>query len=154
MGFVLTVVFTDWRWRRIPNVVTYPTMAVGLALGAAEAVPGGALDRGLVDHAAALALAFALTYPFYAARMMKGGDAKLLMAVGALRGVRFFISAALYGSILGGVLALALMGLRRLDPPDEAGLTGARRLLRSQMPYGVALGLGTLLALGSELAAR
>jgi len=28
--FVLTIIVTDWRWRRIPNAVTYPTMLVGL----------------------------------------------------------------------------------------------------------------------------
>ena len=28
VAFVVTIVVTDWRWRRIPNVATYPTMLV------------------------------------------------------------------------------------------------------------------------------
>lgn len=148
IAFVITVVVSDWRWRRIPNVVTYPTILLGVALGALEAFPGGVAQAGFLDRVAGAALALAVTYPLYAGRMLKGGDAKLLMAIGALGGVRFFISAALYGSVLGGVLALILIAARRLDPPDTEQRGPVRRLMRSQLPYGVALGLGALVALG------
>ena len=35
------VMYTDFRWLRIPNVFTYPTMAIGIVLGAVEGFPGG-----------------------------------------------------------------------------------------------------------------
>ena len=38
--FALVVMVTDFRWRRIPNVVTYPTMLIGLVLAALERFPG------------------------------------------------------------------------------------------------------------------
>src|SRR5436189_183357 len=86
IAVIVAMVFTDWRVRRIPNVATYPAMVVGLVLGALEGIPGDLFVRGLVDHVAALVLAFAVCWPFYQAGGLKGGDAKFLMAVGALRG--------------------------------------------------------------------
>src|SRR3989442_15837952 len=77
---VCAMVVTDWRVPRIPNAATYPAMAVGLVLGALEALPGDLFVRGLIDHVVALVLAFAVCWPFYAGGGLKGGDAKFLMA--------------------------------------------------------------------------
>ena len=147
---VVTIV-TDLRWRRIPNAVTYPAILLGLALGAAEGLPGAPFDRGLLDHLGGLLFAFALAYPIYALRLgMGAGDAKFLMAVGAVRGITFFVRAAVYGSALGGVLALVLIVLRRLDPPETAQAGRLRQLMMSRLPYGVALATGALVALLTE----
>ena len=105
-AFVCAMVVTDWRSRRIPNVATYPAMVAGLILGAVEGFPGELFVRGLLDHVAALVIALAVCYPFWTAGGLKGGDAKFLMAVGALRGTSFLIASALYGAILGGLIAL------------------------------------------------
>ncbi len=126
----LTVMYTDFRWLRIPNAVTYPTMAVGLALGALEALPGGLFTRGLIDHVAALVLAFAVSYPFYAAGGLKAGDAKLLMAIGAVRGVSFFLVSALYGALLGGVIAVGFIATRRFRPGLAAGAPRVSGLMK------------------------
>ena len=147
----LTVMYTDFRWLRIPNAVTYPTMLVGLALGALEAFPGGLFTRGLIDHVAALVLAFALSYPFFAAGGLKAGDAKLLMAIGAVRGVSFFLVSALYGALLGGLIAVGFIATRRLRPANGAGAPSVSGLMKQSIPYGVALGLGGLLALTLEI---
>ena len=78
VAFVVTIIVTDWRWRRIPNVVTYPTMLVGLALAAIEGFPGQVFQSGLLDHAAGLAIAFFISYPIVALGGMKAGDGKFL----------------------------------------------------------------------------
>jgi prepilin peptidase CpaA len=145
---VAIVIFTDWRWQRIPNQVTYPTMLLGLVLGLFEGIPGAIFTRGFLDHAAGLGLAFLISYPFYAAGGLKAGDAKMLMAIGAVRGSFFLLSAALYGALAGGVLALVLMGVRRLAPPETEVADPFWRLMKSRIPYGVALGIGALIALG------
>ncbi|HET8568347.1 MAG TPA: A24 family peptidase [Candidatus Limnocylindria bacterium] len=151
VAFVLTVVYTDWRWRRIPNAVTYPTILVGLALASLRGL-GGPGAGGLLDHVAAVVLAFLVCYPFYAAGGLKAGDAKLLMAVGALKGTFFFLAAAFYGALVGGVIALGVIGVRRLAPPAPGEPPRTfRRLLGIWIPYGVALGIGTLLALAVDL---
>ena len=144
---MLTVVVTDWRRNRIPNQATYPTMLVGLVLGLLEGFPGSPFGGGALDHIAGLGLAFLVCYPFYAAGGLKAGDAKMLMAIGALRGSLFLLTAALYGALAGGVLALFLMGFRRLAPPETEVADPFWRLMKSRIPYGVALGIGALIAL-------
>ena len=149
---LVTVMYTDARWLRIPNVITYPTMLIGLVLGALEALPGEIFSNGLIDHFVALLLAFALTYPFYAAGGLKAGDAKLLMAIGAMRGVSFLLVAAVYGALLGGVIAIGFIVVRRLRPAGGEPQTMGK-VMKTSMPYGIALGLGGLLALALEAAA-
>ena len=151
VAFVVTVVYTDWRWRRIPNAITYPTILVGLALASLDGL-GAPAAGGLLDHVAGAVLAFLLCYPFYAAGGLKAGDAKLLMAVGALKGTTFFLAAAFYGAIVGGVIALGVIAVRRLAPPAPGEPPRTfRRLLGIWIPYGVALGIGALLALVADL---
>jgi prepilin peptidase CpaA len=148
---LVIVMYTDFRWLRIPNVITYPTMLIGLALGALEAFPGGLFTIGLADHVAALVIAFALSYPFYAAGGLKAGDAKLLMAIGSVRGTNFLLATAVYGSLIGGVLAIGFIVYRRFLRPAagvEAPTVGS--LMKRSIPYGIALGLGGLVALAFE----
>ncbi len=147
VAFVLVVIVTDWRWQRIPNQVTYPTMLVGLLLGTIEGFPGAPFAGGALDHLAGPVLAFLVSYPFYASGGLKAGDAKMLMAIGALRGSLFLLTSALYGALAGGVLALVLIGLRRLAPPETEVADPFWRLMKSRIPYGVALGAGALIAL-------
>lgn len=154
--FVLLVIFTDWRWQRIPNAATYPAMIVGLLLGALEPLGtpgqlgwGAPLAGGILDHVAGLAVGFLVSYPFYAAGGLKAGDAKMLMAIGALRGTVFLLNAALYGALAGGVLALVLIAARRLAPPETEVADPFWRLMKSRIPYGVALGVGALIALAT-----
>jgi prepilin peptidase CpaA len=150
VAFVAAIVYTDWRWRRIPNFLTYPVMALGLLLGAAEAVPGEPFVRGLLDHVAGLVVGFLVAYPFYAAGGLKAGDGKYLMAVGAMRGLGLLLYGAVYGAVIGGVIALGVIAARRLRPAGA----GATPVMKTWIPYGVALGLGTLLALALEIAGR
>lgn len=150
---LLIVIYTDWRWLRIPNVVTYPAMLLGLVFGAFESFPGGPFAGGFVDHLIALILAFAFSYPFYAAGGLKAGDAKLLMAIGALRGASFLLFAAVYGALIGGVLAIGFIAVRRMrQPADGATPNTMASVMKTSMPYGIALGLGGLVALAFEAA--
>ena len=153
VAFVAAVVYTDWRYRRIPNAFTYPVMAAGLVLGALEAVPGEVFVKGLFDHAAGLVVGFLIAYPFYAMGGLKAGDGKYLMAVGALRGLALLLGGAIYGALLGGVIALGFIAVRRLRPAG-GGTASMGGVMKTWIPYGVALGLGTLLALALELSGR
>lgn len=151
-AFLIAVMATDWRWTRIPNALTYPGMLVGLALSALTGW-GAAGVGGLVDHAVATGAAFLVCYPLYALGWMKAGDVKLLMTVGALRGTAFLFLAGIYGSLIGGLLAIALIAGRRLIPPERPQAGRVRTVLKSSIPYGVALGAGGLVALALDLVA-
>jgi prepilin peptidase CpaA len=150
VAFVVAVVYTDWRYRRIPNAFTYPVMLAGLVLGALEGLPGEVFAQGLLDHVAGLVVGFLIAYPFYAMGGLKAGDGKYLMAVGALRGVGLLLGGAVYGALLGGVIALGFIAVRRLRPADGA-TASMGGVMKTWIPYGVALGLGTLVALALEL---
>ncbi|MDQ2914259.1 MAG: A24 family peptidase [Chloroflexota bacterium] len=153
VAFVAAVVYTDWRYRRIPNAFTYPVMAIGLVLGAFETVPGEVFSKGVLDHVAGLVVGFLIAYPFYAMGGLKAGDGKYLMAVGAMRGLSFLLASAIYGALFGGVIALGFIAVRRLRPANGAA-TPAGGVMKTWIPYGVALGLGTLVALVLELSGR
>ena len=150
VAFVVTIIVTDWRSRRIPNIVTYPTMLVGLILGAIEGLPGQAFQTGLLDHLAALVVAFFVSYPIVALGGMKAGDGKFLMAVGAVRGTTFLLQAGVYGALIGGIIAIAFIVARRIEAARAGDDSSFGRLLKTWIPYGVALGLGALAALAVE----
>ena len=158
--FVLTIIVTDWRWRRIPNAVTYPTMLVGLALGVIESAgpagfPGSvfpaAMHGGILDHVVGLAVGFLVAYPFYAGGGLKAGDGKFLMAVGALLGTLFLLQAAVWGALVGGVIAIGFIVARRVAAARAGTGETVGGLLHTWIPYGVALGLGALAALAIQL---
>lgn len=156
VAFVVTIIVTDWRSRRIPNVVTYPTMVAGLLLGAAESVsgagfPGALFSGGILDHVAGLVIAFLISYPFYAGGGLKAGDGKFLMAVGALKGTLFLFQAAVWGALIGGVIALVFIAARRVAAARAGERTTLGSILHTWIPYGVALGIGALVALVLEL---
>jgi prepilin peptidase CpaA len=157
--FVVTIIVTDWRWRRIPNAVTYPTMLVGLVLGAVESAgpagfPGGVFSPvhgGILDHVVGLAVGFLVAYPFYAGGGLKAGDGKFLMAVGALMGTLFLLQAAVWGALVGGVIAIGFIVARRVAAARAGTGETVGGLLHAWIPYGVALGLGALAALAIQL---
>ena len=152
-ALLLAVMYTDFRFLRIPNVFTYPAMLAGIVFGAFEGLPGGLFTGGLVVHVAALILAFAIAFPFYSAGGLKAGDAKLLMAIGALRGINFLLFAAVYGALIGGVLAVGFILRRKLARPVAGAAPNTLAgIMKSSIPYGVALGLGGLVALALEAA--
>ena len=157
--FVVTIIVTDWRWRRIPNAVTYPTMLVGLVLGAIESAgpagfPGNVFavtHGGLLDHVVGLAVGFLVAYPFYAGGGLKAGDGKFLMAVGALLGTLFLLQAAVWGALVGGVIAIGFIVARRVTAARAGTGETVGGLLHTWIPYGVALGVGALAALAIQL---
>jgi prepilin signal peptidase PulO-like enzyme (type II secretory pathway) len=133
--FALTTIVTDWREQRIYNITTFPTIVAGLALSAFQGIPGEIFSRGLIDHVVAGAVIFAVFYPTTVAMgWMKAGDLKFLMAIGALMGTWFLLGAFIYGSIIGGALAVGF------------GLVKGR-WRGVLMPYGIALAAGSLVAL-------
>lgn len=85
-----------------------PAALLGLA---ANAIAGGA--RGLEAAALGLALGFAVYLGLYLLRGMGAGDVKLMAAVGALAGPANWFTIFVLTSVLGGVMALAVVLYRR-----------------------------------------
>jgi prepilin peptidase CpaA len=94
----------DVRTRRIPNRLTFPATALGVA--AATAAHGGA---GALASAVGLIVGLALFFPLFALKGLGAGDVKLMGALGAWLGGTTVLGVAFYTTLAGGVLALALI---------------------------------------------
>jgi leader peptidase (prepilin peptidase)/N-methyltransferase len=131
---LLVVTFIDLDHMIIPDVISLPGIAVGLACAVAgygptvwESVIGILLGGGLL-------YLVAVGYEMTTGREgMGGGDIKLLAMVGAFLGWRGVLVTVLIGSLTG-----ALIGI---------GVTVYRRQTRVPIPFGPFLSLGALCAL-------
>ena len=91
----------DYRYKKVPNIVTFPAIATGLAMAF---MANGFI--GLSVSTAGLFIGMALLYLPYAAGGMGGGDVKLLGAIGAIKGPWFVFISFLAMAIIGGVMAI------------------------------------------------
>ena len=98
---------TDLRSRRIPNVLTFGGALLGVAFHlATSGWSGGMASIG------GWVVGILLFLPFFALRGMGAGDVKLLAALGAWLGPMQVVWLALFTSIAGGVIAIAVAASR------------------------------------------
>jgi prepilin peptidase CpaA len=141
--------YTDLKSRRIANWLTFGAAAAALLVRLVSGGPQAALD-GVEGWFAGVVL---LVIPFLLG-WMGAGDVKLLAAFGAIGGLDFVVQSALYGCILGGVVAVFYLIRERklwfflshlliyLRHPLGSVLDAKRR-----MPFGPALAAGGALSL-------
>lgn len=157
VALAAVIIYTDVRYRRIPNVAVLAALVVGLA---ANTVAAGA--HGLASSLGGAALAFGLMFLLHVFGQMGAGDVKLFAAVGAVVGAPLVLPAFFVVMLTGCLLALLtmlragtarktilgvlqffaslLMGWERprFDVPADR---------RQTIPYGVAITLGSLISL-------
>jgi len=155
---LVVATWTDVTARRIPNWLTVSAIVAGLGVRAWMGL------APLGNGALGLAVACLLALPFFAMGVLGGGDAKLLMGVGAFMGPADLARASLVIAVVGGVVALIEAARRRVLVPTLAScgllivswVTLGRRGrgsgpmivggdARLAVPYGVAIAAGSLL---------
>lgn len=136
----LAVLVTDLATRRIPNLYSLGAAVVGLVFLAftGEAMLGGSWVAVLLG--AGLALVF--TLPGYLAHWLGAGDVKLLFAIALLGGWQVVLVSFVVAGLLGELLACSTLLMQRYAgwPMPE----------RRWLPFGAALALGLLVAIGIE----
>lgn len=158
---VVAAIITDLRSRRIPNVLTFT--AFGLAL-LVRVYFQGWLGLGIALCGAVVAPGVLLL--MHMGRGLGMGDIKLAAAVGAFLGPMLALVSMIAAMVAGGILAIALLmrrgqlmaeffslcliGLpfvkaRKSADQPAAAPAGAETALT--MPYGVAIGIGSLATL-------
>lgn len=102
--FALTAGITDYRWRRIPNWLTYPAVPIAILLHTlAAGWPGARLSL------LGTALGLGILLPFVLLRSLGGGDWKLVGALGAFFGPARLIQVLIFTLLINGVMALFLI---------------------------------------------
>jgi Flp pilus assembly protein protease CpaA len=138
VAWCLVVAMSDLHARRIPNMLTLGMC--GIAVCWLLLTGHSMLNATLQSTAIGAAISLLLTLPAYAARLLGAADAKLLLAIALVAGSDLtlfsFVIAALLAAVLG--MAYLLIAWLRARP-----FTGNRWL-----PFGAALGVGLLCAIG------
>lgn len=101
---LVTASITDFRSKRIPNLLTYLTMAAGLTY---HSVFNG-ID-GLIFSSQGLGVGIALLFLPYLSGGIGAGDAKLMGAIGSLLGPKGVFYSFLFSAIVGGLYAIAVI---------------------------------------------
>lgn len=129
-GLLAVAVYTDTRWQKVPNALTFGVMAVALVVGPVLALVqqgGEAVFPAFLAALLGILAAFVPGFVFWnLGGAMKAGDAKLLMAMGAILGpfevLRVFVLVLLVQIPVGFVQLWRAGRLRSLYRVIKAGV--------------------------------
>jgi len=160
-AFALTAGITDFRYRKIPNWLTYPAIPIAVLLH--WIIAGG--------HAAILSLGGAavglgVLLPFVLLGGLGGGDWKLVGALGAFFEPRRLVPVLILTFMINGIMALALVLWKKRvgqTARNVGRITGAMFTFRSpgrdlsidnseaeKVPFGIAAAIATLLFVAAQ----
>jgi Flp pilus assembly protein protease CpaA len=165
--FVLLIVatFTDIAYGRIYNWLVYPAIVLGVALAVAGQIVGAGepdvvqslLEPDVVQSLLGLTLAAGLFGFFFARGWMGAADVKFAAAIGALKGIGFFVQALIFITLAGFMLAVIVLIWRGrfiesiknclvffFRPRKLAKQMEADGRTPDMIPYGVAIAFGTM----------
>jgi len=156
LGLTLGIaVFTDWREHKIYNKLLVPSFFTALLF---HTFQGGI--SGLTSSLLGAALGFVLLLLPYLMGGMGAGDVKLLAVIGAFGGALLVLTSFLYGAIIGGLISAFLLARRKalgntlkhfllfLPIIQKSDLSkDMNDASQEKFPYGIAIALGTLIAL-------
>lgn len=137
---------SDFLTYKIPNWISLALIGV---FAGAVLLSGMAFSLAGF-HVLTGALALTLGFALFAFNLIGGGDAKFFAAGALWMGPAGFLDYMFAFALAGGVLAAAVLALRRLPQPAFTARIGFLNALwtpKGGIPYGVALGLGALIAL-------
>jgi prepilin peptidase CpaA len=148
---LIVSVYTDVTRGKILNKVVLPTIAVAFVIWGI-----GDGWNGIVSALGGLAVGSIVLAIVVLTRWITPGDAKLVLAVGALMGAKFVGMSMLFGAMAGGIMALIIMARRRIVTQWARGTLAAWAAhlpaasfwtqRAGYMPYSIAIAAGCILA--------
>lgn len=149
--FIGYAIVSDVRELRIPNWIPLGLLATFIAFALTGNRP---LD--LPMHAAIAGAMLAVTFGFFAMNWLGGGDAKLLSALALWAGPDGVVRLVFLVAIFGGLMALALLALRKIvrERPALESRPAIAKLASwasaGTLPYAVPIG-GAALVMAPSL---
>jgi len=137
--FMVLAALSDVATMKIPNRLVLVMLA---AFPVVALVSGMHMDVAL-NHLMAGGMVLAGGFALFAVGWIGGGDAKFAAATALWLGLPALVPYIVYAAIVGGVLTVALVLLRRFQLPLQmlsVRWVGRLHDTRSGVPYGVALG--------------
>jgi len=160
-AFALTAGITDFRYRKIPNWLTYPAIPIALLLH--WIIAGG--HPALLSLAGA-AVGLGVLLPFVLLGGLGGGDWKLMGALGAFLEPRRLVPVLILTLMINGIMALTLVLWKKRvgETARNVGRIAAAmfRFRRpgsdisidnseaEKVPFGIAAAIATLLYVAAQ----
>lgn len=152
--------YTDLRYGKIYNFITMPAIGAGLVLNAFSN-PGGHIS-GLLTSFAAAAGAFVFFIIPYKLGALGGGDVKLMMAIGALKGHIFLFYAVISIGLVSFVVSLFVFFMQLFKDRKFSGVMQIlvsfyyrnievsgdelKPALKKNLKFGISIFFGTVIA--------
>ena len=163
LSVLLVAVVYDLMLNKIPNLLTYPTMAFAIIYHGVTKGP-----VGLIFSAGGLVVGIALLILPYLVGQMGAGDAKLMGAVGAVLGPEGVFIAFLLTALAGGIYAIIVLTyhyrysyhlLRRISimlkhfilTKQMTYIASDKKVKKPMLCYGIAIFFGTFFYILYEL---
>lgn len=151
----MIAVYTDVKEHKIYNLLTFPTLALGLFFSNFNNV-------GILNSFLGFLICFGIAFMFYLTKGIYGGDVKLMAAIGAWVGKSLALSNILYILVCGGLISIFYASIDgKLKPtmlkvgrffigwiiPGMNPQGELEKSINRYVPYGIAISLGTILSL-------
>jgi prepilin peptidase CpaA len=155
---LIVAAYIDGKQLRVPNWLTYSMVFSGLIYGGISAG-----WSGLGDALLGMLVGLACLLPLYAVGGMGAGDVKLLAGVGAWLGVTTTFYAFCVSTVVGAVMAVAMVVYRRSfdkhysqlllilsewltikDPRELSRIAAERKPKMLLLPYGIPICVGSI----------
>lgn len=150
LGACLIACRTDVLSFKIPNKICLAALiatVVGLVAAFGYAAEGQLVFH-ISSHIASGVLVFLVTTVLFMLRLFGAGDAKFLSILAFWIPINLLTVFLFVMSLIGGVIALATLVLRRVKPlsaPPAGSWMDAAQKGEGRVPYGVAIGAGFIL---------
>jgi leader peptidase (prepilin peptidase)/N-methyltransferase len=129
---MIALIFIDFDHQILPNSITLPGTAIGLALAGPRAAI--TLRESLLGALLGAGLLFLVAEVYLRLRKVEGlgmGDVKMMGMVGAFVGWKGVLLTLFLGSLSGTLVGLVVMATSKAD-------------LRTKLPFGTFLGMGAI----------
>ena len=99
--------YTDYKYYKIKNRLTVPVSLYGFIIAFFDS------NIMLWEVLVGFLLPFVIFLPFYVTKMIRAGDIKLFMCIGAVMGYRWLVNCIALSFVAGGIIAVIVLIKRK-----------------------------------------